>query len=148
MDNVADYVAQNLVEHGVTHVFGYPGASILPLLQGSARGTLGKLEPVWEAPTSMCVVLASGGYPGSYEKGKVITGLAEANAVEQVTVFHAGTALKGDQVVTNGGRVLTVTAIGQTLSEAAERAYQAADLIEFEGKMLRRDIGWRARREP
>jgi phosphoribosylamine--glycine ligase len=62
-----------------------------------------------------------------------------------VTVFHAGTALEGDQVVTSGGRVLSVTAIGETIDEAAERAYAAAAMIEFEGKQFRRDIGWRAR---
>jgi phosphoribosylamine--glycine ligase len=91
------------------------------------------------------VVLASGGYPGSYEKGKLITGLSDAGAVPHVTVFHAGTTLDGDAVVTSGGRVLSVTATGETIDEAAERAYAAADKIHFEGKQLRRDIGWRAR---
>ncbi len=118
---------------------------VLPLLEGSARGDLGELEPRWEAPCSLCVVLASGGYPGSYEKGKAITGLDEAAAVEGVTVFHAGTRREGDRFVTAGGRVLTVTAVGDTVDQAAERAYRAADRIEFEGKHLRRDIGWRAR---
>ncbi len=119
--------------------------SVMPLIRGSARGDFGGLSLQWEAPASLCVVLASGGYPGSYEKGKPITGLAEAGALPQVTVFHAGTALDGDAVVTSGGRVLSVTAIGQTIDEAAERAYEAADAIDFEGKQLRRDIGWRAR---
>jgi len=90
-------------------------------------------------------VLASGGYPGSYEKGKTITGLDEASGLPQVTVFHAGTALDGDDVVTSGGRVLSVTAIGETIDEAADRAYEAVARIEFEGKQLRHDIGWRAR---
>ena len=99
----------------------------------------------WEAPASLCVVLASGGYPGRYEKGKPITGLEAAGALPQVTVFHAGTALDGDTVVTSGGRVLSITAIGETIDEAAERAYAAVDEIDFEGKQLRRDIGWRAR---
>jgi phosphoribosylamine--glycine ligase len=119
--------------------------SILPLLQGSARGDLRGVTPAWDAPTSLCVVLASGGYPGAYETGKVIHGLEAAAAVEGVTVFHAGTTERDGAIVTNGGRVLTVTAIGRTLDEAAERAYRAADAITFEGKMLRRDIGWRAR---
>jgi phosphoribosylamine--glycine ligase len=119
--------------------------SVLPLIQGSARGDFGSLEPGWEAPASLCVVLASGGYPGSYQKGKVITGLGAASELPHVTVFHAGTAVDGDRVVTSGGRVLSVTATGQTIDEAAERAYEAADLIDFEGKQLRRDIGWRAR---
>jgi phosphoribosylamine--glycine ligase len=119
--------------------------SVLPLLQGSARGDLRGVTPAWDAPTSLCVVLASGGYPGAYETGKVIRGLEAAAAVPGVTVFHAGTAERDGAIVTNGGRVLTVTAIGRTLDEAAERAYRAADAITFEGKMLRRDIGWRAR---
>ena len=119
--------------------------SIMPLIRGSARGDFGGLSPQWEAPASLCVVLAAGGYPGSYEKGKPIRGLEQASALPGVTVFHAGTALEGDQVVTSGGRVLSVTAIGETIDEAAERAYAAAAMIEFEGKQFRRDIGWRAR---
>jgi phosphoribosylamine--glycine ligase len=119
--------------------------SILPIVLGSARGDLGDLRPRWEAPASLCVVLASGGYPGSYEKGKPITGLEEADALSNVTVFHAGTRLEGDTVVTSGGRVLSVTAIGADIDQAAARAYEAADKIDFEGKHLRRDIGWRAR---
>lgn len=119
--------------------------SVLPLIQGSARGDFGGLTLHWEAPASLCVVLAAGGYPGSYAKGTPIRGLDEAAAVPQVTVFHAGTALEGDTVVTSGGRVLSVTAIGDSIDQAAQRAYEAADKIEFEGKQLRRDIGWRAR---
>ena len=120
--------------------------SILPLIRGSAQGDFGGLELEWEAPASMCVVLASGGYPGSYEKGKAIRGLSEAAALPQVTVFHAGTAIDGSEVVTSGGRVLSVTAIGNSIEEAAERAYAAVDSIDFDGKMFRTDIGWRARR--
>ncbi|MFW6050086.1 MAG: phosphoribosylamine--glycine ligase [Myxococcota bacterium] len=118
---------------------------ILPLLEGAARGDLSAVSPRWKAPCSLCVVLASAGYPGPYEKGKPITGLDEAAAVEGVTVFHAGTRRDGDRYVTAGGRVLAVTAAGATLDEAADRAYAAADRIRFEGKHLRRDIGWRAR---
>jgi len=120
--------------------------SIMPLIAGSAKGDFGGLAPEWEAPASLCVVLASGGYPGSYEKGKVIRGLDAVSSLDRVTVFHAGTALDGDDVVTAGGRVLSVTAIGDTLDEAADRAYEAAAKIDFEGKQLRQDIGWRARR--
>jgi len=119
--------------------------SIMPLIRGSARGELGGLVPRWEAPASLCVVLAAGGYPGSYETGKAIRGLDEASAFPHVMVFHAGTRLDGDTVRTAGGRVLSITATGDTIDEAAERAYQAADKIDFEGKQLRRDIGWRAR---
>jgi len=119
--------------------------SVMPLILGSAQGDFGGLTLEWEAPASLCVVLASGGYPGSYEKGKPIRGLDAAAALPQVTVFHAGTARDGDDVVTSGGRVLSVTAIGETIDEAAERAYAAAEKIDFDGKQLRRDIGWRAR---
>lgn len=120
--------------------------SLLPLIAGSAAGDLGSVEPEWEAPASLCVVLASGGYPGSYEKGKPIRGLDRAVGVPGVTVFHAGTRAQGNgEVVTAGGRVLSVTAIGKDVDEAADRAYQIADAIEFEGKQFRRDIGWRAR---
>ena len=121
------------------------GGSILPLIRGSAQGNFGDLSPQWEAPASLCVVLASGGYPGSYVKGKLITGLEAAAALPHVTVFHAGTRLEGDSVVTSGGRVLSVTAIGADIDEAAARAYEAAAKIDFEGKQLRQDIGWRAR---
>ena len=120
--------------------------SLLPLILGSARGDFGDLTPRWEAPSSLCVVLASGGYPGSYEKGKPITGLEEAASVPHVTVFHAGTRLEGERVVTSGGRVLSVTAIGANIDEAAERAYAVAETIAFDGKQYRRDIGFRARR--
>jgi phosphoribosylamine--glycine ligase len=119
--------------------------SILPLIHGSARGDLGALRAEWDAPASLCVVLASGGYPGSYQTGKVITGLQEASEIPQVTVFHAGTALRDGTVVTAGGRVLSVTATGRSVDEAADRAYEAARRIDFEGKHFRRDIGWRAR---
>lgn len=122
--------------------------SIAPLIVGSATGDLGTLQPQWEAPASLCVVLASGGYPGSYEKGNVIRGLDAASEIPGVTVFHAGTALRDDAVVTSGGRVLSVTATGETIDQAAERAYAAADRIDFDGKQLRRDIGWRARTSP
>ncbi|MEM7433911.1 MAG: phosphoribosylamine--glycine ligase [Myxococcota bacterium] len=119
--------------------------SLLPLIRGSARGDFGGLDPAWEAPASLCVVLASGGYPGPYDKGKPIAGLDAAGEVPNVTVFHAGTALDGDAVVTSGGRVLSVTAIGKDIDEAAARAYDAAERISFHGKQYRRDIGFRAR---
>ena len=91
------------------------------------------------------MVLASEGYPGSYEKGKVILGIEEAEALEGVTVFHAGTAVNADgELVTNGGRVLNVVALGDSFEEARERAYEACDLINFEGKQLRNDIGKKA----
>jgi phosphoribosylamine---glycine ligase len=122
--------------------------SVLPMLEGSADGDLRGLVPTWEAPASLCVVLAAGGYPGDYAKGAVISGLDEAAKVANVVVFHAGTKRTGESVVTNGGRVLTVTAIGADIDEAAERAYRAADQISFDGRQMRRDIGYRARKRP
>jgi len=119
--------------------------SALPLFLGSARGDLSDVVPTWEAPASLCVVLAAGGYPGDYEKGKVIDGLDAAAEVPHVVVFHAGTKLDGESVVTSGGRVLTVTAIGADLDEAADRAYAAVARIRFEGAQFRRDIGHHAR---
>jgi phosphoribosylamine--glycine ligase len=121
------------------------GGSLAELLRRSAQGELADYAPRWLAPASMAVVLASKGYPGEYERGQRIRGLAEANNVEGATVFHAGTAFEDGAYVTSGGRVLTVTAIGSTIDECAERAYRAADLIQFEGKHYRRDIGRRAR---
>jgi phosphoribosylamine--glycine ligase len=94
----------------------------------------------------MCVVVASGGYPGKYPVGKAISGLDRAGGVEGVTVFHAGTKSEGNGYVTSGGRVLAVTAIGESVEEAAKRAYEAVDAIELEGKHFRKDIGWQARR--
>ncbi len=91
--------------------------------------------------SALCLVLASAGYPGSYEKGKMITGLDAADAVPGVTVFHAGTVQVDDTVYTAGGRVLGVTALGADLKEAKDRAYAAAKLIEFDGKTQRSDIG-------
>ena len=84
-------------------------------------------------------VLASGGYPGSYEKGKVITGLDKVN--EDIIVFHAGTKMVDGQLVTSGGRVLNVCALGSSLEDTRKKVYQAAELIDFEGKYYRKDIG-------
>jgi phosphoribosylamine--glycine ligase len=127
-------------------LFARLGSDVLPLLLGAARGELGETSVSWEAPASMCVVAASGGYPGKYATGKAIEGLAEAGRLEGVTVFHAGTRREGDQVLTSGGRVLTVTAHGKDIDEAAARAYAGVDVLRFDGMHVRRDIGWRARR--
>jgi phosphoribosylamine--glycine ligase len=99
----------------------------------------GKLE--WDARPAMCVVMASGGYPGNYVKGLPITGLAEAAKMADVKVFHAGTQRDGERVVTDGGRVLGVTALGDTLADAKRRAYEAAACIHFRDAHYRRDIG-------
>jgi len=110
-----------------------------------ADGTgLKGVELKWTAGPAVCVVLASGGYPGSFEKGKVISGLDVAGAVEGVKVFHAGTKAAADEVVTSGGRVLGVTALGDDLEQALARAYQAASKISFAGMHYRKDIGQKA----
>ena len=104
----------------------------------------GKLRPEklkWKPGASACVVLASGGYPGKFESGKEIHGLEEAAKIPEVKVLHAGTKREGEKIVTSGGRVLGVTATGQTLEAALQRAYQAAAKVEFEGMHYRRDIG-------
>jgi phosphoribosylamine--glycine ligase len=89
------------------------------------------------------VVVASGGYPGDYETGKPISGLDEAGAIERVTVFHAGTKLQDGQAVTSGGRVLGVTAVGDSFKAAIDKAYSAVGKIHFEGMHYRKDIGAR-----
>jgi phosphoribosylamine---glycine ligase len=116
---------------------------LLPLLLGSARGDLRGVEARWSAPCALCVVMASGGYPGKYDKGLRIEGLDRAG--QEAIVFHAGTALTDDAVVTAGGRVLTITAIGQSVDEAAARAYAVAQQIHFAGAHYRSDIGHHAR---
>lgn len=124
------------------------GGSAIPLFEGAAKGDLSGVQTSWDAPASLCVVLASEGYPGTYPKGRVIEGLEDAARVPGVVVFHAGTTRSDGDFVTAGGRVLAVTATGANLDDAADRAYAAVDRIRFEGKQLRRDIGWQARREP
>lgn len=116
---------------------------ILDILEACAVGSLSKIDIKWSDKYACCIVLASGGYPGSYNKGQIITGLDEAEKLEGIVVFHAGTKLDGDKLVTNGGRVLGVTAIGQTLDEALEKAYVAVKKIHFEGMQYRTDIGRR-----
>ncbi len=118
-------------------------SDLLPYLNACAHGTLEELEaPEWERRPAVTVVLASGGYPGSYPKGIPITGVDEIEQGEELQVFQAGTALDEEgRLVTAGGRVLAVTALGDDLDQARERAYAAADAIQFEGKTLRRDIG-------
>jgi phosphoribosylamine--glycine ligase len=98
----------------------------------------------WKKDAAVCVVLASGGYPGKYEKGKVISGLDEANRVDDVFVFHAGTGFNDGQIATCGGRVLGVTATGRDIKAAKEQAYKAVGQIRFEGMHYRKDIADRA----
>ena len=99
---------------------------------------------VWDPRPSVCVVLCSGGYPGKYETGKIISGLDDASRLADVKVFHAGTRLDGQRVLTDGGRVLGVTALGDTLALAKKRAYEAVNLIKFQGMHYRTDIADKA----
>jgi len=117
---------------------------LVELLDASVSGTLGKMELKWSPLASVCVVMASGGYPGSYPKGKPILGLAEAAKLPNTKVFHAGTALKDGQIVTNGGRVLGVTALGRDLKSAQAAAYAAVAKVHFDGAHFRRDIAAKA----
>ncbi len=98
----------------------------------------------WDPRPAVCVVMASQGYPGSYVKGRVITGLAEAAKLPDVKVFHAGTKLENGLFVTDGGRVLGVTALGDTLADAKRNAYEAVSRIHFQGAFYRRDIADKA----
>jgi phosphoribosylamine--glycine ligase len=117
---------------------------LVELLDASVNGTLAKLELKWSPASSVCVVMASGGYPGNYEKGKLISGLDEAAQLPGVKVFHAGTARKENQIVTSGGRVLGVTALGKDLKFAQAAAYAAVEKIQFPGAQFRRDIAAKA----
>ena len=113
---------------------------LVELLDASVTGTLDKLELKWSPGCSVCVVMASGGYPGSYQKGKLIHGFEEAAGLPNTKVFHAGTAKAGEQIVTHGGRVLGVTAWAKDLRAARDAAYLAVERIQFEGAQFRRDI--------
>ncbi len=119
-------------------------SDLVEIFELAVEGKLGGHKLEWDARPTACVVMASGGYPGSYEKGKVIKGLADAGALEDVVVFHAGTARAGDDFVTNGGRVLGVTAMGADMRAAIDRAYQAAAKISWDGVHYRKDIGAKA----
>ncbi len=121
---------------------------LLDLLEISIDGSLGNFTTDFVTTyfhgVAVCVVMASAGYPGAYAKGKIIHGLEEAGRLPQTKIFHAGTARAGGQFVTNGGRVLGVTALGATLAEARARAYLAVGKIQFDGAQFRRDIGAKA----
>ncbi|WP_267384216.1 phosphoribosylamine--glycine ligase [Cyanobacterium sp. uoEpiScrs1] len=133
--------------------FGDPETQVvLPLLKtpldqvilACVQQRLEEFPPLcWHLGTAVCVVVASSGYPGKYKKGKLITGIQEAEAIG-VTVFQAGTALEGDRLITDGGRVLGVTAIRENFSEAITEVYQGVDCINFDEQYYRRDIGYRA----
>ena len=116
--------------------------SLPALVEQALAGQLDTAQAEWDPRPALGVVLAAGGYPADVAKGAVIHGLE--TLVANAKVFHAGTAFKGDDVVTQGGRVLCATALGQTVAEAQQTAYYLADGIRWEGMFMRRDIGWRA----
>ena len=121
-------------------------SDLAKVLVAAADGKLDEIPPLeWDPRPAVCVVMASEGYPGPYERGRVIRGLAEADALPDVKVFHAGTAKHGEQIVTDGGRVLGVTALGENIAQAKLRAYQAVKLIRWEGAWCRKDISDKAR---
>ena len=119
-------------------------SDLLEVLLAVCNGTLDQITLEWDRRPAVCVVMASGGYPGDYEKGKKIVGLKETQQLEDVIVFHAGTKDMDGDIVTNGGRVLGVTALGQTIRDAKEKAYRAVDKIKFDGAYCRRDIADKA----
>ena len=117
---------------------------LLEIMLAVCDGRLGEMTLQWDERCAICVVMASGGYPGSYEKGKLISGLDEAEEMDNVVVFHAGTAEKDGNIITAGGRVLGVTALGETVQQAKKTAYNAVDKIKFDGAYCRRDIAEKA----
>ncbi|MFQ5625870.1 MAG: phosphoribosylamine--glycine ligase [Methyloligellaceae bacterium] len=119
-------------------------SDLLPALLATADGVLDRLDLRWYDDVALTVVMAANGYPGNYEKGSSISGLDEAGGDEDVEIFHAGTALKDGQFIATGGRVLNVTARGQSVREAQARAYAAIAKIGWEQGFCRSDIGWRA----
>ncbi len=119
-------------------------SDLLEVLLAVCDGALDEITLEWDPRPAVCVVMASGGYQDDYEKGKKITGLEEAGRLEDVIVFHAGTKEENGDIVTAGGRVLGVTALGQTVADAKARAYQAVDMIGFDGAYCRRVIADKA----
>jgi phosphoribosylamine--glycine ligase len=117
---------------------------VVPILEACMKGNLSQCEIEWDDRASVCVVMASGGYPGDYEKAKAIKGLREVSRMKDIFVFHAGTTFQNDQIVTNGGRVLGVTGLGIDIPTAIKRTYQAVKKISWEGAHYRTDIGQKA----
>jgi len=122
------------------------GSDLVPALEAAATGGLERIALDWRDEAALTVVMAAAGYPGTYAKGTEIRNLAAAEAVEGVTVFHAGTRAEGGRLLASGGRVLNVSAVGANLAEAQARAYRAVDRIDWPEGVCRRDIGWRALR--
>lgn len=119
-------------------------SDLVELVQAAIDGNLQNISVEWDTRPAVCVVMASGGYPGSYRAGEVISGIETASRMENVTIFHGGTSLKGDLLVTSGGRVLGVTALGYDIGAAVKQAYSAVKEIKWQGAYYRKDIGHRA----
>jgi phosphoribosylamine---glycine ligase len=119
-------------------------SDLVPALLASRDGMLKNFDLRWYDDPALTVVMAANGYPGAYDRGSVIEGLDEAARIEGVEIFHAGTKAADGKILANGGRVLDVSAIGRTVSEARSRAYEAAALIRWSEGFYRHDIGWRA----
>ena len=119
-------------------------SDLVPVLEAAVDRRLHEVEIAWRPEPAVCVVMAAAGYPGAHDRGKPIAGLRAAARLKDVVVFHAGTALAGGKVVTNGGRVLAVTALGADVAEAIARAYRAVEKIHWEGMHYRTDIGRKA----
>ncbi len=127
-------------------VFARLDTDFVDIALAIADERLSDIKVEWKKDAAVCVVLASGGYPGKYEKGKVIRGLEKADGLDNVFVFHAGTEFNDGGIVTSGGRVLGVTATGKNIKAAKEQAYKAVEEIQFEGMHYRKDIADRALR--
>jgi phosphoribosylamine--glycine ligase len=120
-------------------------SDLMDLLEATVDGRLDEIAPpAWDPRPAVCVVMASEGYPGSYERGRPIRGLEQAKGLPDVKVFHSGTALRDGQVVTNGGRVLSVTGLGSSIAAAKLQAYTAVKCIRWEGAWCRKDISDKA----
>jgi phosphoribosylamine--glycine ligase len=117
---------------------------IVPILEACIHGNLSQCRIEWDSRPSVCVVMASKGYPGNYDKGKVITGLEDVERMKDVFVFHAATASEGGHAMTSGGRVLGVTGLGENIPEAIKTTYQAVKKIKWDGVHYRTDIGRKA----
>ncbi|MCK9555342.1 phosphoribosylamine--glycine ligase [bacterium] len=117
---------------------------LMEVIKAVSAGDLNKIKLEWDDRAAVCVVMASGGYPGRYDKGFEVTGLEKAGGINDVFVFHAGTRRKDGRILTSGGRVIGVTALGNNIEKAVEKAYNAAGLIKFEGVFFRKDIGHNA----
>ena len=147
MDNDKPHVLEFNVRFGdpeAQPILSRLDSDLFELMKATAEKRLHEVEVKWKDETAICIVLAAGGYPGDYEKGKKINGLDSLKDKEGVVVFHAGTGLKNGDVVTAGGRVLGVTALGKDIKAAQDNAYEAVKKIDFEGMYYRKDIGNKA----